>query len=84
MRQRREFHRGVPAFAVFCLAGWDSGGFTHGDRLLLADLFLFPVKDFLLHGCEVAGDRTEIGTYHLVGHFGVYLGGADMLVTEYL
>ena len=52
--------------------------------LLLADLFLFPVKDFLLHGCEVAGDRTEIGAYHLVSHFGVYLCGADMLVTEYL
>ena len=61
----------------------ESGGFTHGDRLLLADLFLFPVKDFLLHGCEVAGDRTEIGAYHLVSHFGVYLCGADMLVTEY-
>lgn len=83
MRQRQEFHRGVPAFAVFCLAGWDSGGFTYGDCLLL-DLLLCLVKDFLLHGCKVAGDRTEIGAYHLVGHFGVYLGGADMLVTEYL
>ena len=67
MRQRQEFHRGIPAFAVFCLAGWDSGGFTHGGYLLL-DLLLCLVKDFLLHGCKVAGDRTEIGAYHLVGH----------------
>ena len=84
MQQRQEFHFRVPAFAVFCTSRKESGGFTQGCRLLLADLFLFPVKDFLLHGCKVAGDRTEIGTYHLVGHFGVYLSGADMLVTEYL
>lgn len=84
MQQRQELPNGTPAFAVFCTSPKESGGFTHGDRLLLADLFLFPVKDFLLHGCEVAGDRTEIGAYHLVSHFGIYLGGADMLVTEYL
>lgn len=68
MQQRQEFHFRVPAFAVFCTSRKESGSFTHGDRLLRADLFLFPVKDFLLHGCEIAGDRTEIGAYHLVGH----------------
>lgn len=49
----------VPAFAVFCTSRKESGGFTHGDCLLL-DLLLCIVKDFLLHGSKVAGDRTEI------------------------
>lgn len=61
-----------------------SGGYTHGDRLRLLDLFLFLVKDFLLHGGKIAGDSTEIGTNHLVCDNGINLGGADMFVSEYL
>ena len=60
-----------------------SGGFTQGGCLpLLPRFLLFLVKDVLLHGFEVVGDRTEIGAYHLVRDYGINLGGADMLVTE--
>jgi hypothetical protein len=62
----------------------ESGGFTQSGCLLLLDLFLFLVKDFLLHGCKVGGDCTEIGADHLVRYHRINLCGADMLVTEYL
>lgn len=61
-----------------------SGGFTQGGCLLLLDLLLFLVKDFLLHGCKVGGDCTEIGANHLVRYHCINLCSADMLVTEYL
>ena len=46
--------------------------------------FLFPVEYILLHGRKVSGDGPEIGTDHLVRHFGIDLGRAYVLVSEYL
>lgn len=61
-----------------------SGGFTHGDRLLLLDFFLLLVEDVFLHGFEIGGNGTEIGANHFVRYHRIDLGGADMLVSEYL
>ncbi len=75
----------VPAFAAFCAGERCQAVSRRERRTRFLPCFLSLLLQYApLHGGEVAGDCPEIGAYHPVGHFGVDLGGGNVLVPEYL
>jgi len=84
--QQRQGHRiGSSCLCRILHRGKASSRFPEGAAHPLPVLFpVLLLQHAPLHGGEVAGDRPEIGAYHPVGHFGVDLGGGNVLVPEYL
>ena len=84
--QQRQGHRiGSSCLCRILHRGKASSRFPEGAAHPLPVLFpVLLLQHAPLHGGEVAGDCPEIGAYHPVGHFGVDLGGGNVLVPEYL
>lgn len=84
--QQRQGHRiGSSCLCRILHRGKASSRFPEGAAHPLPVLLpVLLLQHAPLHGGKVAGNRPEVGAYHPVGHFGVDLGGGNVLVPEYL